>query len=250
MTEKELELLVLVDIETTGLNDVFNDDVVCEVGLRVVDLDLNVVGQWTSLVDNEGWRAKMARNPFVHNMHTKSGLIADLESLDGVPRHPGEYTPPVVALKAYQWLTGEMGLEENTIPAMGSSVQFDREFLHREMIVLNSFFTYRNIDVSTLKELCSRFNPELYKAIKEGFKKSDAKHRVQDDIDATLAEFRIYLDNFLFIPRYAISNGDFAEDETQPVLPGLEEFGRGQYTSGMSIVEDGVEKIVPFNNLK
>jgi len=93
------------------------------------------------------------------------------------------------------------------------------------MIVLNSFFTYRNIDVSTLKELCMRFNPDLYAAIKVEFKKEDAKHRVLPDLDATLAEFRVYLDNFLFVPSNAITSniGDF--DEDQPALPGLESFG-------------------------
>ena len=224
----ELELLVLVDIETTGLNDVFDDDVVLEVGLKVVDLQLNVIGEWSSLVDNEDWRAKVARNQFVFNMHTKSGLISAIDALYQGPRQPCEYAPQLVALRALQWLTIDMGLPSGKLPAMGSSVQFDRDFLHREMIVLDNFFTYRNIDVSTLKELCMRYNPDLYAAIKNDFKKEDAVHRVLPDLDATIAEFRTYRDNFLFIPGNSIAAkiGDFDEDETQQILPGLEQYGR------------------------
>lgn len=223
-TENELDYLVLVDIETTGLNDVYDDDVVCEVGLKVVDRQLRTWGEWSSLVLNENWRAKMARNQLVWDMHTKSGLIKELSETVDQPHFPGQYTPPVVAFQAYKWLTEEMGLPPGKMPMMGSSVQFDREFLNREMIVLEKFFTYRNIDVSTLKELCMRFNSELYVAIKEEFKKEDAKHRVLPDLEATLSEFRAYLDNFLFVPGNAISQGvgDFTEDENQPPLPGLE----------------------------
>jgi hypothetical protein len=94
------------------------------------------------------------------------------------------------------------------------------------MIVLEKFFTYRNIDVSTLKELCMRFNSDLYVAIKNEFKKEDAKHRVLPDLEATLSEFRVYLDNFLFVPGNAIGTGDFVEDENQPALPGLEDVCR------------------------
>jgi oligoribonuclease len=215
-TENELDYLVLVDIETTGLADVFPDDVVCEVGLKVVDRQLRTWGEFSSLVLNENWRAKMARGPFVWNMHTESGLIKELDDIVDQPHFPGQYTPKVVAVEAYKWLTETMGLPPGKMPMMGSSVQFDREFLNREMIVLEKFFTYRNIDVSTLKELCMRFNSDLYVAIKNEFKKEDAKHRVLPDLEATLSEFRVYLDNFLFVPGNAIGTGDFVEDENQP----------------------------------
>ncbi len=221
--EIELERLVLIDLETTGLEE--ENDVVCEVGLKVVDLELNVIGQWHSLCLNDDWRVKMARKQVVWDMHTKSGLIADLDTLLDSPVRHSHFEPNQVAFRGWQWLVEDMGLPEGKLPMMGSSVQFDRDFTYKHLIVLNSFFTYRNIDVSTLKELCMRYNPELYRGIKAQFKKSEAKHRVLDDIDATLAEFRLYRDNFLFIPGGALGVGDFVEDENQPVLPGLEEFG-------------------------
>lgn len=220
----ELEYLVLVDLETTGLDE--EKDFVCEVGLKVVNLQLEIQGEWSHLVISDGWRGRMAGNEIVWDMHTKSGLIKDLDTVTDGPHRPSDYEPAIVAWKAYQWLTVDMGLPEGKMPAMGSSVQFDRDFLHKHLIVLNSFFTYRNIDVSTLKELCMRYNPELYRNIKAKYSKEGAAHRVLPDIDATLAEFRDYRDNFLFIPGNALSAaiGDF--DEDQPVLPGLEGYGR------------------------
>ena len=71
-----------------------------------------------------------------------------------------------------------------------------------------------------------RYNPDLYAAIRSQFRKEEAAHRVLPDLDATIAEFRVYLDNFLFVPGNSIASniGDFVED--QPVLPGLEQYGR------------------------
>ncbi|MGR9051911.1 MAG: oligoribonuclease, partial [Gammaproteobacteria bacterium] len=77
-------------------------------------------------------------------------------------------------------------------PMCGNSIGQDRRFLYRSMKKLEAFFHYRNLDVSTLKELAARWAPE----IKEGFTKKEA-HRALDDIIESIEELRYYRDNFL-----------------------------------------------------
>lgn len=217
-----LNRLVFVDIETTGL-EVNKGDLVLEVGLAVTDLEFNTLGTWSSLVYNDGWRPRLARNEFTWQMHTKSGLISDLDKLDIGPHRLGDLDPAVVALMGYKWLTEEMRLPDCALPSCGNSVHFDRDFLKGRMIVLNSFFTHRNIDVSTLKELCRRYHPELYKTISDEFNKDKAKHRVIPDIESSIAELKIYVDNFLFVPGNEL---EAKIDSSQLILPGLETLGR------------------------
>ena len=212
--------LVFCDIETTGLDE--RKDFILEVGLVVTDLQLNILGEWSSLVLNDDWRARLAGNQLVWDMHTKSGLIKELDQLQNSPHLPGDYDSAVVAFKAYTWLTKDMGLPENEIPCAGSSVHFDRDFLRNSrMIVLNSFFSHRNIDVSSLKELCRRYNRDLWEQISARTANITKNHRVLGDIYATMDELKIYIENFLFVP------GNALEDSIsgQPVIPGLENVG-------------------------
>lgn len=218
MQLNEDEVLVFADIETTGLSP--EKDYILEVGLVVTDLQLKVLGQWQSLVLNEGWRARLAGDQFVWDMHTKSGLIDDLDSIQDIPHLPGHNTPQVVAWAAYKWLTEDMGLPEGKIPCFGSSAHFDREHLRAQrMAVLDSFFSHRIVDVSGLKELCRRYNKELYESIKKQFSKDDAAHRALLDIFATINELKVYIENFLFVPGNEL---DTISLINHPVLPGLE----------------------------
>lgn len=210
---------VFVDLETTGLLE--REDFVCEVGLKVTDEKLNVLGEWSSLVMNDGWRARMASDQFVWSMHTKSGLIKDLDQLSGNFTAHRDNTREVVAYRARMWLTDQMGLTPKELPITGSSIQFDRDFLRYHMPFLNDFFSYRNIDISTIKELCYRLNPELARAIKAKFSKDNAQHRVLADINGSIEELRTYIDEFLFVPGeevLALSDDAF---EGQDPLPGL-----------------------------
>lgn len=221
MDDKKMDRFVFVDIETTGLDP--KDDFILEVGLKVTDERLNILGEWSSLIFNEDWRARIAGNNYVYQMHQKSGLIADLEKALDTPGAHADLSPALVAyVGAYKWLTETMGLQEGVIPMTGSSVQFDREFLREQMVVLFSFFSYRNIDISTLKELCRRFNPELAAAAASRFKKEDAVHRALPDIDSSIAELRFYMDEFLFVPGNAI-DGIYEQIPGQEPLPGLGE---------------------------
>ncbi len=221
MGNETMDRFVFVDIETTGLDP--KADFILEVGLKVTDERLNILGEWSSLIFNEDWRARIAGNNYVYQMHQKSGLIFDMDEALNDPRAHHELSPALVAYAgAYNWLTNTMGLAENAIPMAGNSVQFDREFLREHMPVLHAFFTYRNTDISTLKELSRRFNPELAAAVASRFKKEDAVHRVLPDIDSSIAELRFYMDEFLFVPGNAI-DGTYEQIPGQEPLPGLGE---------------------------
>lgn len=212
-------LLVFIDIETTGLNRL--KDKILEVGISVTDLQMNVLGTWSSLVISDEWRERLSGNQLVWDMHTKSGLIKEIDAIQDEAYQPDDLSPAVVAWKAYRWLKEEMGLIAGIQPSCGNSVHFDRDMLKEIMPVLDSFFTYRNIDISTVKELCRRYNRELFNGIKVQFKKEDVAHRVKEDIESSIRELRCYIENFLFAPGNKLE-GLLESGDNQPVLPGME----------------------------
>ncbi|MGZ5031118.1 MAG: oligoribonuclease, partial [Methylobacter sp.] len=83
-------------------------------------------------------------------------------------------------------------LPENTSPMCGNSIGQDRRFLYRYMPNLEAYFHYRNIDVSTVKELAARWAPH----IKDGFKKQSS-HQAMDDIIESIEELRYYREHFI-----------------------------------------------------
>ena len=120
-------------------------------------------------------------------MHTKSGLWEEAVT-QGI-------RPQAAVTGLVNWLIKYD--VNNTEPLCGSSVQFDRNWLDYHMPEVISHFSYRNIDISTVKELCRRYNPELYKKIAVDVVPLK-DHRVMSDLDDTIAEFKFYRDNFLF----------------------------------------------------
>jgi oligoribonuclease len=81
---------------------------------------------------------------------------------------------------------------------VGSSIQFDRDMLRAQYPSILGRFSYRNIDISTLKELCKRLNPELYARF-EQVVIPQKKHRVMPDLEDTINEFNSYIESFLWI---------------------------------------------------
>lgn len=197
--------MVWVDLETFGLDP--ETDPIIEVGLRVTDLEGRKIDHdYQGIIWSEYHDVRLAtmeasanggneQEKLVLDMHTKSGLWDDAmnqgKSWDTVLDEIGA------------WLknTGTEGL-----PMCGSSVHFDRKFLYETMQEVEEAFHYRNVDISTLKELCASINPAVYAklAVLTTPKK---RHRVIDDLDDTIEEYKFYLDNFLFAAP-EMSNGE------------------------------------------
>ena len=187
--------LIFVDIETTGLEPLH--EVILEVGVRFVSAsDLSAIDEFDITVWDSPQYDKRYENmirdagyEYVLKMHQASGLWDAAR---------GEGSTLADAEEALIDFVKGHGIE-NTEAMCGSSIHFDRSFLHEGMPEFERLFSYRNIDVSTLKELCRRYNPMVFEQLdKETNPKK--KHRALPDIDDTVEEFRFYHDNFLWVP--------------------------------------------------
>lgn len=195
MEINEAQYLPWVDIETFGLDP--ENDPIIELGIRVTDLNLNVIDSQSWLVWSPGHFKRYEElvktahkgnegSRYVLDMHTENKLFTDAKSR-GVLPHQAEDG-------AVQWLETK-GFTK--LPMCGSSVDFDRKFILAQMPRLAQAFHYRVIDNSTLKELCRRYNPELFAKAPEAKYVAPNHHRVSLCLEDTIAEFRFYRDEFL-----------------------------------------------------
>lgn len=198
-----LDRLVWVDLETFGLNP--QTDWIIEIGIRITDLDLETIDDlevqvWETtkydhrLADLEGDALNGdAGAKYVLEMHRKSGLW-NAAQMNGIS--VDEATDRVKTfLDGYG--VGKFDKPEDKEPVCGSSVQFDRNMWIAQMPGIDEIFSYRNIDVSTIKELCRRYNPRVYSLLADATQQKKL-HRVLPDLDDTIGEFGFYKDNFLW----------------------------------------------------
>jgi len=160
----------------TGL-DVAIDEI-CEIAVIVTDQELNEVDPGLQIVVKPGRKALKNMGEFVTNMHTESGLIEEIPN--GVSISKAE-TQVLEYIK--QWIP-----EERSAPLAGNSIGTDRMFLNRQMPNLDSFLHYRNIDVSSIKELTRRWYPRVYFQMP----KKTGNHRALADIKESIRELRYY----------------------------------------------------------
>lgn len=190
--------LLWIDLETTGLSA--TSDVPLELGLAVTDMWGKIFAErsWLIHEENPAFSHAMARgadHEIVGPMHDKSGLWDDLTD------HPDRaLTRAEVDMMADNWLASQ-GVLPGTLPMCGSSIgSLDRPFILAHFPTLNQRFSYRNVDISSIKELCRRFNPRIFEAMPAtGYDSSNAAHRVLEDIHTSIKEYQFYLDNFLFV---------------------------------------------------
>jgi oligoribonuclease len=172
--------LVWIDMEMSGLEP--DTDSVLEVALIVTDKDLNLVEEGPVLVVHQSDAVLDAMDNWNKGTHGKSGLI------DKVKASP--FSEAEVEAQMIEFMKKHVG--ERKSPMCGNSICQDRRFLARHMPKLEAYFHYRNLDVSTLKELAARWRPEL----KDGFKKANS-HTALADIQESIEELKYYRDTFI-----------------------------------------------------
>ncbi|MDO9423300.1 MAG: oligoribonuclease [Methylobacter sp.] len=175
--------LIWIDLEMTGLDP--DSDSIIEIATIVTDNNLNILAQGPVLAVHQSDAALAAMDEWNHHHHGQSGLI---ERVKASAIDTAEAERQTLAFLK-QWVP------ENTSPICGNSIGQDRRFLYRYMPKLEAYFHYRNIDVSTLKELAARWAPE----VKEGFKKQST-HQALADIIESIEELRYYREHFIKFP--------------------------------------------------
>ncbi len=169
--------LVWLDLEMTGL-DVENDTIV-EIACIVTDSQLNALDDGIDIVVHQDADALARMDDFVRRMHTKSGLLPLIAASDvsvaEAERRVLEYVRKHVSTP-------------RSAPLCGNSIGTDRRFLDRYMNELENFLHYRSIDVSSLKELCRRWYPDVYSKRPN----KTEQHRALDDIKESIEELRFY----------------------------------------------------------
>lgn len=172
--------LVWVDMEMTGLNP--DGDRIIEVAMVVTDGALNVVAESPVVAVHQADSVLDAMDEWNKNTHGRSGLI------DRVRASALDEAAAEALLLA--WM--EQYVPKRVTPMCGNSVCQDRRFMARWMPGLEAWFHYRNLDVSTLKELARRWNPTVFKGVvKKG------AHTALADILESIEELRHYRDSFL-----------------------------------------------------
>ncbi|ASD22367.1 oligoribonuclease [Cryobacterium sp. MP_3.1] len=168
--------LVWIDCEMTGL-DINNDELV-EIAVVVTDFDLNILDPGLDIVIKPDASALANMGDFVRNMHTSSGLIEEIPN--GVSVAEAEYQVLEYVLRFVP--------EDQRAPLAGNSIGTDRAFLTRYMPRLDKQLHYRNVDVSSIKELAHRWFPRAY----FNAPAKDGGHRALADILESIRELAYY----------------------------------------------------------
>jgi oligoribonuclease len=172
--------LIWIDLEMTGLDP--QSDQIIEIATVVTDSELNEVAEGPVLAIHQADAVLDAMDEWNTRQHGGSGLTERVRRSDVDTAAAERATLDFLAA----WVP------PGKSPMCGNSICQDRRFMYRLMPDLERFFHYRNLDVSTLKELARRWAPPVY----EGFKK-DSSHLALDDIRDSIAELRHYRDTFL-----------------------------------------------------
>jgi oligoribonuclease len=172
--------LVWLDMEMTGLDP--DRDRIIEVAVVVTDAKLNTVAEAPVLVVHQADEVLDAMDNWNKSTHARTGLIGRVKASRLGEANVEEQLLAFLA----QYVPGKCS------PMCGNSICQDRRFLARHMPRLEGYFHYRNLDVSTLKELVRRWKPEIAKGlVKQG------KHEALADIYESIEELKYYREHFL-----------------------------------------------------
>lgn len=172
--------LVWVDMEMTGLDP--DNDKIIEIAVVVTDMQLNVLAEGPVFAIHQSDEVLNKMDAWNKGTHGRSGLI-DRVKASTVTEADAEKAL-IAFLKSF--------VPAGKSPMCGNTICQDRRFMFRGMPKLEEFFHYRNLDVSTLKELCRRWKP----ALASGFKKHQ-KHTALADIIESIEELKYYREHFI-----------------------------------------------------
>lgn len=176
---QDAEHLIWIDLEMTGLNP--QADAIIEMATIVTDRDLNLIEEGPVIAVHQPQAVLDAMDDWNKKTHSKSGLIARVQA--------SSYDTAAAQRETLAFL--QQHVPPRASPMCGNSICQDRRFLARLMPELEAYFHYRNLDVSTIKELARRWAPEVYKGLDK-----NTPHMALDDIRESVRELRYYRQHF------------------------------------------------------
>ena len=172
--------LVWLDMEMTGLNP--DGDRIIELAMVVTNSELEMVAESPSWVVHQSDETLAGMDDWNQKTHGRSGLIEKVKA--------STMTEEDAQAQILEFLSRYV--PKGTTPMCGNTISQDRRFLVKYMPKLEAFFHYRNLDVSTLKELARRWRPEVYSAFKK-----QQKHTALADVHESIDELAHYREHFL-----------------------------------------------------
>ena len=175
MPEAASDRLIWIDLEMTGLDP--DRDTILEIATVVTDAQLNVLAEGPELAIAQPLPVLEAMDEWNRTHHSRSGLWRRVLE-EGVPIAEAEARTLAFL---HDWVPA------NASPMCGNSICQDRRFLHRRMPALETHFHYRNLDVSTIKELARRWSPQVLAGVSK-----ESAHTALSDVRDSIAELRHY----------------------------------------------------------
>jgi len=190
-------MLVWMDLEMTGLDH--TSDVIVEIATLITDDNLEILAEGPDLVVHQTDGVLERMDPFVVEMHTRSGLLELIKSSEISLEQAGAATLEFIKLHVP---------EPMTVPLCGNSIGTDRRFLAAYLPEIENFLHYRSIDVSSVKELVKRWYP----GVDASRPRSQGSHRALDDIRESVREMAFYRDQVFVDPASVINSVPTSDD--------------------------------------
>jgi oligoribonuclease len=196
-------MLVWMDLEMTGLDH--TTEVIVEIATIVTDDELQIVAEGPDLVIHQPDDVLERMDPFVVEMHTKSGLLEQIRASTITLADAGAITLEFIRAHVP---------EPGTVPLCGNSIGTDRRFLAAYLPDIENHLHYRSIDVSSVKELVKRWYPDIDANRPRG----QGSHRALDDIRESIREMAYYRQH-VFVDPAAVAAAAAVADVTAPDAP-------------------------------